>query len=68
MSLTLRLTRLLTGPIFAEQSVLICLVNNSEKLGVNGVIIKIDECNFACDKLSGKKETNLINLTKANQN
>ena len=68
MSLILRLTRLLTGPIFAEKSVLICLVDNSEKLGGNGVIVEIDECNFACDKLSGEKGTNLINLTKANQN
>ena len=44
------------------------IVHNSEKLGGNGVIVEIDECNFACDKLSGEKETNLINLTKANQN
>ena len=54
----MRLTWLLTGPIFAEKSVLICLVNNFEKWGGNGVIVEIDECNFACDKLSGEKETN----------
>ena len=53
---------------FCREVCLICLVDNSEKLGGNGVIVKIDECNFACDKLSGEKETNLINLTKANQN
>ena len=26
----------------------------------NGGIVEIDKCNFACDKLSGEKETNLI--------
>ena len=49
---------------FCREVYLICLVDNSEKLGGNGVIVEIDECNFACDKLSGEKETNLINLSK----
>ena len=58
MSLILRLRRLLTGPIFEEKSVLICLVDNSEKLSGNGVIVEIDKCNFACDKLGGEKKSN----------
>ena len=49
---------------FCREVCLICLVDNSEKLVGNGVIVEIDEWNFAC----GEKETNLINLSKANQN